>query len=95
MNQKIRVIVFVIIVFLFSLPTKNLQSNNLLTKTEHSLYKKEKVLINEILESFLQDSTNMYEDQESINGDGYWGLRNGSIINYNCVCIFDKDRYWE
>ncbi|MHA1243336.1 MAG: hypothetical protein ACTSP7_02070, partial [Candidatus Heimdallarchaeota archaeon] len=95
MNRKIRLFTLFSLLCLLTLPLSAIvQSNNLKRVRGLSSMSREKIMAKDLLENLLLNE-NEYVSNEVIAGDGFWGLKNGSIINYNPVCIFANDSYWE
>jgi len=94
MKRNVKLITFFFVISMFCLPTSIFQSNNLLKQRELSAISREKIFVKDLFDG-LKINDNTFEKDEEIAGDGFWGLGNGSIIDYNPVCIFANDSYWE
>jgi len=55
---------------------------------------RDKIMGNNLLDNLALNESD-YDKDEVIAGDGFWGLKNGSLIDYYPVCIFANDSYWD
>lgn len=95
MNRKIKFLTLFFLISLISLPiTVVYQLNNISRARGLTSMSKEKIMAKDLLANLKLDE-NDFAPNEVIAGDGFWGLKNGSIINYNPICIFANDSYWD